>query len=74
MLESLKPNGIILMETFVHHEENGRKPTHPSFRLKEGEMEAYFSTSCELIHMKEWWDIDYQGFKSFKATMVARKR
>jgi len=73
MIEALKPNGIILMETFVHHEENGRKPTHPAFRLKEGELEAYFSQYCELIEMKEWWDIDYQGFKSFKATMVARK-
>jgi len=73
MLEALKKDGIILMETFVAHEDNGRKATNPTFRLKEGELEAYFSKSCELVHMEEWWDIDYQGFKSLKATMVARK-
>jgi len=73
MLEALKPDGIILMETFVAHEDNGRKASHPTFRLKVGELEAYFSKSCKLIHMQEWWDIDYRGFKSLKATMVARK-
>ncbi len=73
MIEALKSDGIILMETFVDHKDNGRKATNPTFRLKEGELEAYFSQHCELIHMEEWWDIDYQGFKSLKATMVARK-
>ena len=73
MIAALKPNGIILMETFVQHSDNGRKPSHPTFRLKEGELEAYFSKSCELLHMEEWWDDDYQGFKTLKATMVAKK-
>ena len=73
MLEALKPDGIILIETFVDHEDNGRKATNPTFRLKKGELEAYFSQHCELVHMEEWWDIDYQGYKSLKATMVARK-
>ena len=73
MLEALKPEGIILMETFVAHEDNVRKASNPTFRLKVGELEAYFAKSCELRHMKEWWDVDYQGFKSLKATMVARK-
>ena len=73
MLEALKPNGIILMETFVAHEDNGRKATNPSFRLKEGELKMYFEKHCELIYLEEWWDIDYQGFKSLKATMVAKK-
>ena len=73
MIEALKPNGIILMETFVAHPDNGRKATNPTFRLKEGELKAYFEKHCELIVMKEWWDIDYQGFNSLKATMVAKK-
>lgn len=74
MVEALKPNGIILMETFVHHPNNGRKASNPHFRLAEGELEAYFSQTCELVHMKEWWDDDYQGFKTLKASMVARKK
>lgn len=74
MIEALKPDGIILMETFVQHEENGRKSSNPSFRLQEGELKAYFEAHCELIHIEEWWDSDYQGFKTLKASMVARKK
>ena len=74
MLEALKPDGVILMETFVVHQDNGRKATNPTFRLKEGELKTYFEKYCELIYIEEWWDIDYQGFKSLKATMVARKK
>jgi len=74
MLEALKSDGIILMETFVQHTNNGRKSTNPTFRLKEVELEAYFSKSCELIHMKEWWDKDYQGFDTLKVSMAAKKK
>ena len=74
MIEALKPKGIILMETFVQHEDNGRKATNPSFRLQEGELEKYFSQYCELLHIEEWWDLDYQGFKSLKASIVAQKK
>lgn len=72
MIEALKPNGLILMETFVRHKDNGRKSTNPSFRLHEGELKAYFKQHCELVHIKEWWDIDYQGFKTLKVSMVAK--
>lgn len=73
MIAALKPDGIILIETFVAHKDNGRKSTNPSFRLKEGELKAYFEQHCELIQLEEWWDIDYQGFKTLKASMVAKK-
>ncbi len=73
MIEALKPEGIILMETFVAHEKNGRKASNPHFRLKQNELENYFSKECELIYIKEWWDRDYQGFATLKASMVAKK-
>ena len=73
MIQALKPGGIILMETFVAHEDNGRKASNPTFRLKEGELKTYFSQHCELLHMQEWWDDDYQGFKTLKVSMAAKK-
>jgi len=74
MIAALKPHGIILMETFLHDEENERTPSNPAFRLNEGELEAYFDHEMELLHIPEFWDTDYQGFKTMKTSMVARKK
>jgi len=74
MIEALKSNGIILMETFLHDEGNERTPSNPAFRLNEGELEAYFDHEMEILHIPEFWDTDYQGFKTMKTSMVARKK
>ena len=74
MIESLKPHGIVLMETFVQHANNGRKATNPTFRLKEGELKAYFEKECELLYIQEWWDKDYQGFDTLKVSMAAKRK
>ena len=72
IIEALNTGGILLMETFVTHKDNGKKASNPAFRLQEGELEKYFSKECELLQMKEWWDHDYQGFKTLKASIVAK--
>jgi tellurite methyltransferase len=74
MINALKPNGIILMETFLHDKENERAPSNPLFRLNKGELEAYFSKKCELIYISEFWDVDYSGSTTMKTSMVAKKR
>jgi len=74
IIDALKPNGIILMETFLHSSENERTPSNPAFLLNEGELEATFDEQCELLHIPEWMDEDYKGFKTMKTSMVARKK
>jgi 2-polyprenyl-3-methyl-5-hydroxy-6-metoxy-1,4-benzoquinol methylase len=74
MIEALKPNGMILFETFLQHPDNERAPSNPDFMLKEGELEASFGEGCELLQLPEYWDRDYLGYKTKKASMVARKR
>lgn len=74
MIEALKPNGIILMETFLHHPGNERTASNPAFLLNDGELEATFGDRCELLHMPEFWDEDYLGNKTRKTSMVARKK
>ncbi len=73
MIESLKPNGLIIYETFLHDEENERVPSNQAFLLEKGELERYFSKSCELIHISQWQEIDYKGYKTMKISMVAKK-
>ena len=74
IIKALKPGGIVIVETFLHHRENEREPSNPAFRLNEGELEAAFSKQCDLLYIDEYWDRDYMGFKTMKAAMVARKK
>ncbi|MCW8821596.1 MAG: methyltransferase domain-containing protein [Sulfurovum sp.] len=74
MIDALKPNGLILMETFLYHPDNERIPSNPVFLLNEGELEATFDEKCELLHIPEFWDEDYLGYKTMKTSMVARKK
>ena len=74
MIDALKPNGILLMETFLHDEDNEREPSNPAFLLNEGELEIFFDDRCELLHIKEYMDNDYMGYKTMKTQMVARKK
>ena len=74
IIDALKPGGIFIMETFLHHPDNERAPSNPAFRLNEGELEAAFDDRCELLHIREYWDKDYQGYKTMKTQMVTRKK
>lgn len=74
MIDALKPNGIILMETFLYHPDNERTTSNPAFLLNEGELEATFNASCELLQLPEFWDEDYRGYKTMKTSMVAKKK
>lgn len=74
MIEALKPKGIILYETLLYDDKNERKPSNSAFLLDKKELNNYFSKECEILHYDEWHDIDYQGAKTMKASMVAKKR
>ncbi|HEY9189781.1 MAG TPA: methyltransferase domain-containing protein [Sulfurovum sp.] len=74
MIEALKPGGILLFETFLDHPENERAPSNPAFMLQEGELESSFGDSCELLHLQAFWDEDYLGYRTMKASMAARKK
>jgi len=74
MIDALKPSGILIMETFIQHAINEREPSNPLFMLHSGELESFFKKRCEILHIKEWIDNDYQGFKTMKTSMVARKK
>ncbi|NOR55927.1 MAG: methyltransferase domain-containing protein [Sulfurovum sp.] len=72
--EALKENGILVFETFLHDEGNERAPSNPAFMLKKDELKVYFESKFELVHMDEWWDVDFTGVKTMKASMVAKKK
>lgn len=74
MIAALRTDGILLIETFVHDAKNERISSNPAFLLNKGELEQSFGKSCEIVDLREFLDIDYQGFKAMKTSMVARKK
>jgi len=71
---ALKLGGIFIYETYIYHPENTKTPTNRTFLLEEGELESTFDDRYELMHIREWWDEDYNGEKTMKGSMVAKKK
>lgn len=72
--KALTENGLFIYETYLYHPENAKIPSTRNFLLEEGELERTFKNKFDLIEMREWWDEDYDGSKTMKASMVARKK
>lgn len=72
--EALRENGIVIFETLVYHPDNERMPSNQTYLLNEGELELAFDDTFDLLHIQEYWDTDMQGYKTLKASMVAKKK
>jgi 2-polyprenyl-3-methyl-5-hydroxy-6-metoxy-1,4-benzoquinol methylase len=73
MIAALKPDGILIYETFVYHPDNEQVPSERSFLLEEGELEAAFKAELKIIESREYWHETMKGFKMKKASLVAKK-
>jgi len=68
---ALKEGGILILESYMHHNNNLLKSENQKLFLQEGELEATFDDRYELLHIQEWWDDEE---KVMKASMVAKKK
>lgn len=71
--KALKENGIVIIETFMHHEENTKVPSNRAFLLEKGELEKIFSVDYSIVYKNEFMDESICGDKSVRASIVARK-
>lgn len=72
--KALRVGGIFIYETYLYHPDNSKIPSNRTFLLEVGELELAFNDRFDLIHLQEWWDEDYDGSKTMKASMVAQKK
>ena len=72
--KALKEGGIFIYETYLYHPDNDKIPSNRTFLLKEGELELTFDDRYDLLHIREWWDEDYDRSKTMKGSMVAKKK
>ncbi len=71
--KALKEDGVFIMETFMHDEENEKVPSNRAFLLEENELEETFSNNYEIIYLENFMSKNICGQNSMRASMVARK-
>lgn len=71
--KALKDEGILIFETFMHHEKNTKVPSNKDFLLYEGELKKSFSEGFERVHYNEFLDEGLCGDITMKASIVVKK-
>ncbi len=70
--EALKKDGIIVIETYMNHEENEKPPSNPLFLLNENELKEIFS-DFEIIKYDEYFNEKHELYKMRKQAIIAKK-
>jgi SAM-dependent methyltransferase len=54
LAKGLKPNGVLFIETYMHHESNEKKSSNTNYLLKEGELKTFFSDEYTVLDYSEF--------------------
>ena len=71
--EALKPNGVVIFETFIIAHGDFDNPQNPEYLLRENELLHAF-IGFDIIYYEERNDINLRDEKTRVASLVARKR
>ncbi len=74
LINSLKKDGIIFIETYMHHSSNEKEPSNSNFLLKQKELQKLFKDDFELIDYDEFDNEPYELFRMRKQSIIARKK
>jgi len=71
--EALKPDGIVIFETFIIAHGDFDNPKNPEYLLRTNELLHAF-IGMEIIYYEEKFDINLRGEETRVASLVAKKR
>jgi len=71
--EALKPDGIVIFETFIIAHGDFDNPQNPEYLLRRNELLHAF-IELDIIYYEERLDINMRGEKTMVASLVAKKR
>ncbi len=74
LINSLKKDGIIFIETYMHHSSNEKEPSNSNFLLKQKELQKLFKDDFELIDYDEFDNEPYELYRMRKQSIIARKK
>ena len=71
--EALKPEGVVIFETFIIAHGDFDNPQNPEYLLRRNELLHAF-IDLDIIYYEERLDINMRGEKTMVASLVAKKR
>lgn len=73
LLNALKTNGILFIETYMEDEENEKPHSNPDFLLKKGELKTFFDDAFELLDYDEFFNEENELFRMKKQFIAIKK-
>jgi SAM-dependent methyltransferase len=72
--DSLKKDGMFIIETYMHHESNEKPGSNPDFLLKPDELKSFFNEDFEVLDYDEFDNALYELYRMRKQSIVVKKR
>ena len=73
LVKGLKFNGVLFIETYMHHDSNEKKSSNPDFLLSEGELKTFFSDEYEILDYSEFDNGKDELYKMRKQSIIVQK-
>lgn len=71
--ESLKKDGLIIIETYMEDSENEKKDSNPDYLLKKDELKTFFKDGYEILDYDEFFNETYELYRMKKQSIVVKK-
>lgn len=73
LIEALKVDGILYIETYMHHETNNKPGSNPDFLLQENELKKFFNNNFEILDYDEFDNDKSELYRMRKQSIIAKK-
>lgn len=73
LLESLRVNGVIFIETYMEDEINEKSASNPNFLLKKDELKSFFDKNFQFLDYDEFENEPTDMYRMKKQSIIARK-
>ncbi|MCW9026056.1 MAG: methyltransferase domain-containing protein [Thiovulaceae bacterium] len=72
--DALYKNGIMIIETYMHHTSNTKPDSNPDFLLQANELKTFFDDSFEVLEYDEFDNEPNELYRMRKQSIVVRKK
>lgn len=73
LLEALKPNGIIIIETYMDHPSNTKPNSNPDFLLQKNELKSFVTRNFQIIEYDEFDNEPTELYRMKKQSIIIQK-
>lgn len=73
LIDALKKEGVLLIETYMAHKDNTKPNPNPDFLLQAGELKKFLKKGLELLDYEEFDNEPWELYRMKKQSIIVRK-